>query len=69
MKHKRYDALSGALKDAIEESGAYLLTLEQETGVQRASISRFLRGSQTLRLDVAERLMKHFGLVVTKKGK
>jgi plasmid maintenance system antidote protein VapI len=69
MKRRQYDSLTEALKDAIEESGTYLLTLEQETGVQRASISRFLRGSQTLRLDIAERLMKHFGLVVTKKGK
>ncbi len=36
--------------------------MERETGVARASIMRFVRGSQSLRLDMAERLAAHFGL-------
>jgi|TARA_B100000809_G_scaffold245086_1_gene271700 plasmid maintenance system antidote protein VapI len=39
-----------------------LLTLEQETGVKRQSIMRFLRGERSLRLDIADKLAAHFEL-------
>ena len=38
--------------------------LERETGVARASIMRFVRGSQSLRLDMADRLAAHLGLTL-----
>ena len=41
----------------VSESGrANYKALERETGVTRASIMRFVRGSQSLRLDRADRL-------------
>ena len=54
--------LSTILRSAITASGSPYKALERETGVARASIMRFVRGSQSLRLDMAERLAAHFGL-------
>ena len=54
--------ISDALRRAIVESGLPYKTLERETGVARASIMRFVRGSQSLRLDMADRLATYFGL-------
>lgn len=36
--------------------------LERETGVKRQSIMRFVRGDQTLRLDIADKLASFYGL-------
>jgi hypothetical protein len=60
-----------ALRQSIRESGLPYLTLEQETGVHRASISRFMAGERSLRLDVADKLAAYFGLEVraAKKAK
>lgn len=53
-----------ALRRAIRDSGLPYLTLEQKTGVHRASISRFMAGQRTLRLNVADQLAAFFGLKV-----
>lgn len=54
--------LTDPLKRAIAESGLPLLTLEQKTGVQRATIMRFIRGDSSIRLDKADALARFFGL-------
>ena len=59
--------MSAVLRRAILESGKALIAIERETGVQRMSISRFLRGDTSLRLDKAEKLAACFGLVLTKR--
>ena len=59
--------MSDVLRQTIRESGIPLLTLSDATGVQRASISRFLNESQSLRLDCADKLAAHFGLVLAKE--
>ncbi len=55
---------TAALREAIRGSGLSLTQIEAETGVQRASLSRFLAGKRTLRLDMADRLATFFGLTV-----
>lgn len=62
MRKKTYPTLTEALRSALEESGDKFLSLEQATGVQRGSISRFLRGRQTLHLDLAEKLAAYYGI-------
>jgi plasmid maintenance system antidote protein VapI len=59
------------LRVAIQESGLSLQRLSELTGVERASLSRFVRGERTLRLDMAERLATYFGLELRpiRKGK
>lgn len=57
------------LKRAITESGQSLRAISNETGVQRASIIRFMRGEQSLRLDVADKLAEYFGIECRVRGK
>ena len=54
-----------ALRRAIRESRLPYLKLEQATGVHRASISRFMAGERSVRLDVADKLAAYFGLRLT----
>ena len=61
--------MTDALRRAIREFDVPYLTLEQETGVCRASITRFMRREQSLRLDLADRLAKYFGITVRLPGK
>jgi hypothetical protein len=54
--------ISDLLRRTIAGSNVPYQRLERETGVQRASIMRFVRGTQSLRLDKADRLAAYFGL-------
>ena len=60
--------ISDRLRLAIQDSGAALIALERATGVDRASIRRFLRGERSLRLDKADALAAHLGLELRPKG-
>jgi plasmid maintenance system antidote protein VapI len=63
------DLLRRTILRAVEEGRTNYKALERETGVTRASIMRFVRGSQSLRLDMADRLADHFGLELRPKRK
>jgi plasmid maintenance system antidote protein VapI len=65
---KQPSPISDMLRLTIVRSGVPYLTLEQKTGVQRGSIGRFVRGSQSLRLDKADRLAAYFGLELRAKN-
>jgi hypothetical protein len=54
--------MSDTLRTAIARSGLSLLKLQHETGVHRGSLSRFIRGERSLRLDVADKLAAYFHL-------
>ena len=62
MTTKTKSPISELLRDTIADSGKPLLTIEQETGVKRQSIMRFVRGERSLRLDIADKLAKYFDL-------
>jgi plasmid maintenance system antidote protein VapI len=59
--------MSETLREAIRAADLPLLQLAEASGVQRASLSRFLRGERTLRLDMADRLATYFGLELKPK--
>jgi plasmid maintenance system antidote protein VapI len=59
--------ISERLRRAIVESGIAYLKIEQDIGVQRASLSRFVNGKQSLRLDVADKLAVYFNLELRPK--
>jgi plasmid maintenance system antidote protein VapI len=61
--------ISDLLRRTIAGSGMPLKALAREAGVQRASIMRFVRGTQSLRLDKADRLAAYFGLELRAKRK
>jgi plasmid maintenance system antidote protein VapI len=56
------DSLRRTIAEAIESKRTNYKALQRETGVTRASIMRFVRGTQFLRLDMADRLAAFFGL-------
>jgi plasmid maintenance system antidote protein VapI len=60
----QHDSISEALRRAIAESGMSHIAIARATGVQRASIDRFMAGAQSLRLDKADELAAYFGLVL-----
>jgi plasmid maintenance system antidote protein VapI len=63
-RSNRPTPISDLLRRTIAASGVPYLTLEKATGVTRASIMRFVRGEQFLRLDMADRLAAYFRLAL-----
>jgi plasmid maintenance system antidote protein VapI len=64
-----HSPLSEPLRRAIVESGISFHQLQEQTGVERASISRFVACKRSLRLDVADRLAAQLGLELRPKAK
>jgi transcriptional regulator with XRE-family HTH domain len=64
MNNASLPPLSADLRRAIQESGISFLALAKATGVERGSISRFVRGQRSLRLDMADKLAAFFGLAL-----
>jgi plasmid maintenance system antidote protein VapI len=60
--------ISDLLRRVIAESDVSYNELQKATRVTRASIMRFVRGDQSIRLDSADRLAEFFGLELRKKG-
>jgi len=67
MPKDTWRTFTDALKAAIKESDVPYLRIERETGVQRGSIARFMRGETSLRLDLADRLAEYFALEIRRK--
>jgi transcriptional regulator with XRE-family HTH domain len=63
------EPISEALKRAIESSGMTFKALERETGVTRQSLMAFMKDERTLRLDMADRVARYFGLIVSQPNK
>jgi plasmid maintenance system antidote protein VapI len=56
------DLLRRTIAKAVESGRTSYKALERETGVNRASVMRFVTGRRFLRLDLADRLAAYFGL-------
>jgi plasmid maintenance system antidote protein VapI len=63
------DLLRRTIADAVGGGRTSYKALERNTGVTRASIMRFVRGTNSLRLDKADRLAAYFGLELQAKRK
>jgi len=61
--------MTEVLRQAIVDSGLPLLTLSKKTGVERASIRRFVLGERSLRLDMADKLAAYFELELRPNGR
>jgi plasmid maintenance system antidote protein VapI len=48
--------------------GPSLNQVEQATGLKRQALSKFVRGEQSLRLDLADKLAAYFGIESHRKG-
>lgn len=70
MSKKLPATMTEVLRQAIADSGLPMLTISTDTGIERASLIRFARGDQSLRLDIADRLAEYLGLeLVSRKRK
>jgi transcriptional regulator with XRE-family HTH domain len=56
--------LTDALKAAIEQSGVSRYRIAKETGILKTSLSRFIHGETSLRLDKADVLAAYLGLAL-----
>jgi transcriptional regulator with XRE-family HTH domain len=63
---KSHTAMSDVLRAAIIDSGMNLAAIERETGIDRSSLSRFVAGERSMRLDMADQLARYFGIALTK---
>ena len=54
--------MTNVLKAAIEQSGISRYRIAKDTGVLETSLSRFMRGETSLRLDKADVLAEYLGL-------
>jgi plasmid maintenance system antidote protein VapI len=66
---KQAAPITDLLRETIIASKLPLLTLQQETGVKRASIMRFIRGRNSIRLDIADKLAAYFELKLVRSSK
>jgi len=62
--HEPTPTISDLLRDALRETTETIRGVSRATGVPHTSLIRFLRGELRLRLDMAERLVEHFGIEV-----
>jgi plasmid maintenance system antidote protein VapI len=53
--------MTEVLRKAVLDTGLPLLQIAEAAGIERASLSRFVRGQRTLRLDMADRLAAYLG--------
>jgi hypothetical protein len=61
--------MSKVLRESIHqsiESGTTFRAIERETGVLRQSLMKFARGEQSLRLDLADKLVSYFKIKITR---
>ena len=54
--------MTDLLRKAIADSGMSFQGIERETGILRQSLMKFVRGEQSLRLDLADKLAAFFGI-------
>lgn len=58
--------MTDLLRDALAHAES-LRAVERATGVKRQSMMKFLRGEQSLRLDMADKLAEHFAILSMRK--
>ena len=58
--------MSDILRATILDSGMNNAEIERHTGIDRSSLSRFIAGERSMRLDMADQLAGFFGLRLTK---
>ncbi|MCE9604428.1 MAG: helix-turn-helix domain-containing protein [Planctomycetia bacterium] len=64
MAKRKNKTMTEVLRQAIVDSGLPLLTLGKASGVDRASLRRFVNGERSLRLDMADKLATYFNVKI-----
>ena len=58
--------MTAALRQAIADTESSFYELERQTGIKRQSLMKFVRGEQSLRLDMADKLAEFFGIEIVR---
>ena len=66
-KAKKRETMTRLLRQALLESDS-LNAIQRATGLKRQALAKFMRGEQSLRLDLADKLASYFGIEI-RKGK
>jgi len=61
--------MTAILVKTTKSSGQSLYAIAQATGIDKAALGRFMAGKQSLRLDIADKLAAHFGLVLSRRDR
>lgn len=62
--------LAAILRDAVRRSGFSVYKIAKDSGVDQSTLNKFLNGERdNLRLDIADRLFRYFGLRVVTAAK
>ena len=69
MSNKTKRTMTDVLKAAIEQGGVSRYQIAKDTGILQTSLSRFVRGETSLRLDKADVLAEYLGLELVTKAK
>ena len=62
MPQRRQDKTMTELLRRCLADASSLSAVERATGLKRQSMTKFLQGEQSLRLDLADKLAAHFGI-------
>lgn len=65
MSKKKSETLSNQVRKAIENCGMSRYAISQETGIDQAVLSRFIREQAGLSLDALDRLGDYLQLKIT----
>lgn len=57
-------SLTKILRKQLQKSPCSFLQIEKKTGVKRQTLMKFIKGQQSLRLDMADRLVQFFKLSI-----
>jgi len=56
------------IRKRIEKSGKSLNQIGRDTGIDKAALSRIMNGG-SCKVETADKLLKYFGLTITKRKK
>jgi transcriptional regulator with XRE-family HTH domain len=62
---KRYSPLSQQIRDAIESCGKTRYQIAKDTGIDQATLSRFMSGNGGLSIPVLDKLGAYLNLRIT----
>jgi|CXWL01.1.fsa_nt_gi transcriptional regulator with XRE-family HTH domain len=62
MSKYKPTTITEVLRKAVRESGLSLYRISKDTGVVHASLLRFMSGERSLRLDIADQLLRYLGI-------
>jgi len=63
---KTHKTMTQLLREALAEADS-IRSVAKATGLTHVSLVRFANGEQSLRLDLADKLAAHFGVVSTRR--